>query len=281
MKKKEILRNRSEAIKQKREGKQSTAKSVNKPIIVILVTTGIIAALLGTLIYLSYTLEYFNIRDIKVSGMQTVTREEIVEAGGLETGVNINSFRRVEARRNIEAIPRIDSVHIIRALPSTLSVTVTERSAVGLIYIRDNKGSSIYAVDKTGRIMPIADEAERQLIVLSGLQGHGVKPGDTVASVPEVMYAITSLTAAADINGLTETIREVQIVHNGAQSEYIVFIKGLSTKIYMGDDLSLANLWRLVRVVRYLYSIDERVESVDLESKDAPLHLADDEEDGE
>lgn len=82
--------------------------------------------LICTAIALALTL-FFRLRTMEVSGNQRYTREEILQASGLQEGDNLFLLNKYDAAARIRvALPYIESVQFRRKLPDGLSIAVTE-----------------------------------------------------------------------------------------------------------------------------------------------------------
>ena len=108
--------------------------------------------LICTAISLALTL-FFRIRSIEVSGNDRYTRQEIIDAAGVNEGDNMFLMNKYSAAERIrKALPYIETVQFRRVLPNKLVVQVTEcRDPVaikqdGTVYLLCNKGNIVDTV---------------------------------------------------------------------------------------------------------------------------------------
>jgi cell division protein FtsQ len=88
----------------------------------------------------------FLIRQVNVTGNQTVPQKDIIDLSGIKIGSNLFDFNAQNSSKAIEIIPRIRSVQIQRHLPNSVVINVTERKPWALIvtngksYVIDDQG---------------------------------------------------------------------------------------------------------------------------------------------
>ena len=103
----------------------------------------VVGALLVWLVAFS---SVFGVRSIKVVGLQSLTSSQVVAAAGIAHGTPLLRLDTGAVQRRVEALPEVSSARVSTSFPSTVSISVTERVAVGAI-----KTSGGYVlVDKTG-----------------------------------------------------------------------------------------------------------------------------------
>lgn len=106
---------------------------------------------------------YFSIKDFQVEGNVRVSREEIVARSG-QTTPNIFAFDVDKACRLIESSPWIESASVKRRLPSTIEISVTERTPVAFT----PAGDSMWLVDASGRVLGKDDGSWQGLAGVTG-----------------------------------------------------------------------------------------------------------------
>ncbi|MEV7181587.1 FtsQ-type POTRA domain-containing protein [Kitasatospora sp. NPDC093679] len=113
-------------------------------IAVLCVLGALVAGLLGWTVFLSSALD---VRAVAVQGLDSgkLGRDEVASAlGGLRQG----PLARVdldEARKRVEALPRVAKAEVWRGWPHTLRVKVTERRAVASVRTDDGKFAQVDA----------------------------------------------------------------------------------------------------------------------------------------
>jgi cell division protein FtsQ len=93
----------------------------------------------------------FNLREIVIEGESIYTSEQIIEASGIRTGVNLIRFNTDDSRwRIIESLVYIDDVEI-RKNPLTNRIIVTVTGAEEIAGISD--GNFYFVISRYGRIL--------------------------------------------------------------------------------------------------------------------------------
>ncbi len=94
-------------------------------------------------------LPLFLVDDIEVYGLRYAAKDEVRTLAGLDEAASIWGSR-ADWRRRVESHPMIDSVQVVRRLPSTLIFRVAEAEPVALI-----AAPLVMAVDRRGNPLPI------------------------------------------------------------------------------------------------------------------------------
>ena len=133
---------------------QESERSIKKTywrrsVLKILFVTGIcldilLACALGYLIVIRSS--YFNLNKVDVYGNHRLSKEEVIEAARLETGMNLLSIDLESITERLLRHPWIRSGSIYRRLPGQLVLEVEERTPRGILasdrlYYIDEKGS--------------------------------------------------------------------------------------------------------------------------------------------
>jgi len=96
---------------------------------------------------------YFLVDHIDISGLMTVSPDEIMTVASYAKNMNIFDVDLIKLAERIEANPRVDKVTVKRKLPSTLILDITERAAVAVMPY-----SGYYVlVDRTGFAIGITE----------------------------------------------------------------------------------------------------------------------------
>ena len=94
--------------------------------------------------------EEFTVKSIRVEGNHSVSKSEIVKAGGLYANMNIYSLKTDKIKQGILGHPDIEKVEIEREMPTNLIIRVKEREPMALLKASDGK---ILPVDRRGHIL--------------------------------------------------------------------------------------------------------------------------------
>ncbi|MCL0245024.1 FtsQ-type POTRA domain-containing protein [Corynebacterium sp. CCM 8835] len=104
------------------------------------------AALIICLGLLLWFVPVVKVGEITVTGAQQTAEEDIITATGVVPGANMARVDAGRAARNVAALPWIERAHVERHLPGTVSVEVTERTAV--LYAARSDGEHL--IDASG-----------------------------------------------------------------------------------------------------------------------------------
>src|SRR5271165_1898648 len=90
--------------------------------------------------------------NIEVTGMQNVTKAQIMEVMGADIGRNIFFVPLAQQKAQLEQIPWVESASVMRFVPNRLSVEIHERTPVAFARV----GSHISLIDEGGTLMELA-----------------------------------------------------------------------------------------------------------------------------
>lgn len=99
--------------------------------------------------------DYFDLKDIVVTGQKRVKREEIVDLSGARIGENILAMDLKGIAERIEKQPWIEVAAVRRVLPRGLSIEVQEREPFAIL-----KTDRLYYLDRGGRPFKELDKGD-------------------------------------------------------------------------------------------------------------------------
>jgi len=90
--------------------------------------------------------DYFAVKKVIISGLNKISREEILEAAGLNRPVNIWLFDADQAASAISTLPWLDEARVSKTMPDTVNIEIVEHRAkllvsLGRLYFLDGKGN--------------------------------------------------------------------------------------------------------------------------------------------
>ncbi len=128
----------------------------------------------------------FAVKNIRVEGTAKRTPEQVAEAAGLAIGMNVFSLDLVNARRRLLQDPWIANAEVERKLPSTLTITVTEREAAAVVAV----DADLYLCTHEGEMFKKLEADDPiGLIVINGLTSSLVA-NDRKLAVERVQSAL-------------------------------------------------------------------------------------------
>lgn len=132
-------------------------------------------ALIALLVMLLMLCPWFNITTKTVTGIDDVSKEEIISKAGLEGGeINLFAFNGIKAKKELMKIPYIKDVKITRKLPNTIIISVTQRQIRGYVPYLKNY---LY-IDDDGVVLDVKDSYTKPCPVVVGLDFNTFSLGD-------------------------------------------------------------------------------------------------------
>lgn len=164
--------------------------------------------------------EAFRTTEIAVAGQSRLTRGEVLDAAGLAIGQNVFEVSPEQARSGLEHQPWIAKADVVRRLPGSYRIRVTERHAAAVVVL-----DGTYLVDANGVIFKPVDATDPiDLPVITGLQA-----ADTDERRPLLAAALDFIREYRDAGLSTrETLGEIHVdpgdglsVYVGADAAYV------------------------------------------------------------
>lgn len=118
----------------------------------------------------------FEIQRIVVQGHKQLAAEQVRTVAGISAGLNIFKLDRAAAAANLKAIPLVKEAQVTRALPSTVLITITERSPVGLLPAEND----FIEIDGEGIFLKYAGAGAPGIPIITGVDFRVPLPGGAV-----------------------------------------------------------------------------------------------------
>lgn len=179
--------------------------------------------LVSIITILCLKLEYFNIKNVKVTNNKVVSGEEIINLSQINMGTNIFYTDIKKIQTNVLNNPYILKADVKRRLPNTINIIVKEREAVFYADALDK----FFIIDKNGVVL----EERKDILgmILTKLEGFNLDN----AEVGKVI-ASDSSRKIENIGLITELI---SINSSGINITSVDLTDDLNIKIYCGDML--------------------------------------------
>jgi len=103
--------------------------------------------------------------DIDISGLQNVTRSQVMEVMGGDIGRNIFFVPLAQRKAQLEQIPWVESASVMRFIPNRLKVEIHERTPVAFARV----GSRILLTDAGGTQMELPGRKKYSFPVIVGM----------------------------------------------------------------------------------------------------------------
>jgi cell division protein FtsQ len=130
--------------------------------------------------------------NIEISGMQNVTRAQIMEVMGADIGRNIFFIPLRQQKAQLEQIPWVESASVMRFVPNRLKVEIHERTPVAFARV----GARISLIDADGTLMDLPHNHEYSFPVILGMN-----PGEPLSTRAPRMKAYNELIRELDSEG--------------------------------------------------------------------------------
>jgi cell division protein FtsQ len=118
------------------------------------------------------TIDYFTIRDLQITGVSRMAREDVLAQAELKPGMNLLAVNMENVESLLTKNPWIESAQVTRVLPDTLKIRVNEREPSYLVQYED----SLCYADGEGRIIDKVQSDQfvslPQVEVESGMERH-------------------------------------------------------------------------------------------------------------
>jgi cell division protein FtsQ len=142
--------------------------------------------------------------DIEVSGMQNVTKAQIMEVLGGDIGRNIFFVPLSQQKAQLEQIPWVESASVMRFVPNRLEVEIHERTPVAFARV----GPRIFLIDAGGTLMDLPQKHKYSFPVILGMN-----PGEPLSTRVPRMKAYDELVQELDSTGahFSQDLSEVDL----------------------------------------------------------------------
>jgi cell division protein FtsQ len=130
--------------------------------------------------------------NIDISGMQNVTKAQIMEVMGADIGRNIFFVPLDQQKAQLEQIPWVESASVMRFVPNRLKVEIQERTPVAFARV----GSKISLIDAGGTLMELPPKHKFSFPVILGMN-----PGEPLSTRAPRMKAYNELVQELDSGG--------------------------------------------------------------------------------
>jgi len=204
----------------------------------------------------------FRVRSVSVAGEHHLTAAQIQSLAGVTADTNVFWANRGALAGRLEKSPWVASAVVSRSLPSTLHITVRERTAVGVL---PGKQKQVVAVD--GVVLePASPHAVATLpLVVAG--GHATGPQSAVARTTLALRAVAALTP-----GVRAQVASVS-VGRGPVPSVVLKMRG-GTVVQFGDDAQAAQKARVLgAMLAWMRHHAVRASTIDVESPGSPSLL--------
>jgi cell division protein FtsQ len=164
----------------------------------ICIALGILgAAALGAIAVYNYGERSWRFRiessdNIEVTGIENVTKAQIMEVMGADIGRNIFFVPLTQQKAQLEQVPWVESASVMRFVPNRLKVEIHERTPVAFARV----GPRIFLIDAVGTLMELPQKHKYSFPVILGMN-----PGEPLSTRVPRMKAYNELVQQLDSGG--------------------------------------------------------------------------------
>jgi cell division protein FtsQ len=130
--------------------------------------------------------------NIDITGMQNVTKAQIMEVMGADIGRNIFFIPLAQQKTQLEQIPWVESASVMRFVPNRIKVEIQERTPVAFARV----GAHISLIDAGGTLMELPHNHKYSFPVILGMN-----PGEPLSTRAPRMKAYNELVRDLDSGG--------------------------------------------------------------------------------
>ena len=130
--------------------------------------------------------------NIEVTGIENVTKKQIMEVMGEDIQRNIFSVPLSEQKAKLEQIPWVESASVMRFVPNRLKIEIHERTPVAFARV----GPRIFLIDAGGTLMELSQKHKYSYPVILGMN-----PGEPLSTRIPRMRAYNELVQQLDSGG--------------------------------------------------------------------------------
>lgn len=203
---------------------------------------------------------FFRVKNIEVTGLKQLKKEQVVALSGLAPGVNIFRADLRQAQSKIALNPMVGDVQITRKLPRTILVNITERKPLAII---PDKGSFIIVGDGGYVLARVKNLSSVNLPMLTGLKTAGANPGKIIADEKIQIALKYLLTMSLNLRAAVSEINLTDV-----NNIRIYTIDGVEVRF--GDDTRIADKIKLYgEVIGQNYK--NKILYIDISYKGSPV----------
>ena len=142
--------------------------------------------------------------NIEVTGIENVSKAQILEVMGADIGRNIFFIPLSQQKAQLEQIPWVDSASVMRFVPNRLKIEIHERAPVAFARV----GPRIFLIDAGGTLMELPPKHKYSFPVILGMN-----PGEPLSTRLPRMKAYNELVSELDSGGAhySEDLSEVDL----------------------------------------------------------------------
>ena len=176
----------------------------------------------------------FNVQTVQVAGNSKLSKDEIISVSGVNTNENIFRVFTTIIEKNVKQNPYVNTVTVHKKLPSTIEITVEERTPSFLIEF----GNGYVYVNNQGYMLEISSQ-KLELPIITGLETkeEEYQSGARLVSADlEKLGTAIRIIDVANNNGIASLITSIDISN---ENNYKLYLETEKKTAYLGDCTNL------------------------------------------
>jgi len=186
--------------------------------------------------------DLFMLEEIAVTGNRLLSTREVVEASGLEPGLNLFGADLETAEKAVAGIPVVSEALVIRQPPAGLLISVSEREPVALVSTQ----TLLMGVDAAGDLFGLP-RAVVDLPVITGLERSATDSSTHAALVEVARFAATLKQSASSF---LNSVSEIHVADRHHPDDLQVILMESALRLRMGGEEALSQVQNLEAYVR-------------------------------
>jgi cell division protein FtsQ len=172
------------------------------------------------LVYVVLFTGVLGVRTVAVEGTKGLTPDEVRAAAAVEMGKPLIQLDTDEIAARVGALPRVAHVDVERSWPSTVTITINERSPVG--FVRRPEG--VHMLDSTGVDFAVTSQAPTGLPAIDVATPGPGDPAtkavvDVLARIPQQLRGMVTGLAAQSPGSVQLTLTDSRVVKWGNSAD--------------------------------------------------------------
>jgi len=222
-------------------------------------------ALVCTLIGVAYralgSTNFCRLKTIEVSSAKHVSRDEILSIAGVEPGSDLLRMNMKRMGEQLSRNPWVETVHVRRYFPDSLSIAVTEREPLAVV----NMGF-IYYLDKKGSVFKVLNQGDRlDYPVITGFSEEDLS-SDPAGSREALRLSCDLLNILREKGAFI--LADVSEIHYDKGYGFTLFTASGALPVKIGSGDFGAKVERFARIYRELMAQRPSLQYIDLDYND-------------
>lgn len=227
----------------------------------------------------------FQLSDVRITTDGTLTREQIINAGGITEGRNIFLVNLEKIRSALDALPQVERVDIQRTLPNRIDVEITERQPIAWVAAKGDPDPTAsersFLIDARGYVMRTHKLLPDYYTfpIITGVETENLYPGQliTTSEVQGLLVQAAAVQAALDLIRLNADSTRWQVRSIDVSKGYcLVVTDRVHSRITFGLDHIDQQLARLYRILDVIEPTHREIQTVNLfVERNTPVTFAD------